>query len=215
VLKGTDILITGGYCRSLPVLRISLALIRSLLLSPRCRRGVAGHRDLARTKSNPPRGQPYVERIGIIGVSALPPAPPYPISQGAIVRSPPQALRYSVVSVSHERQPALTPLHRSARTRRGRQRAQRGVLRRSFPCAILCARKGDCDEFGERAAMARRSKEGKMVHRTPAGRQDAGRLRRRTSEPGSPGRASHAGIDYCLTMSCGEEARPWVGQPGK
>ena len=27
-------------------------------------------------------------------------------------------------------------------------------------------------------------------------------------------RASHAVIDYGLTMSCGEEARPWVGQPG-
>ena len=49
--------------------------------------------DAQETKSNSPRGQPYVERVGIIGVSALPPAPPYPISQGAIVRSPPQALR--------------------------------------------------------------------------------------------------------------------------
>lgn len=93
-------------------------------------------------------------------------AAPYPISQGAIVRSPPQALRQSMVSVSQERPPALTPLHRSARTRRGRQRAQRGVLRRGFACAILCARKGECDEFGERAAMARRSREGKTVHRT-------------------------------------------------
>jgi hypothetical protein len=177
--------------------------------------GVAGHRDLARTKSNSPRGRPCAERVGIIGVSALPPAPPYPISQGAIVRSPPQALRYSVVSVSQERQPALTPLHRSVRICRGRQRAQRGGLRRSFACAILCARKGDCDEFGERAAMARRSREGKTVHQTPAGRHGAGRLRRWTSGPGSRGRTSHAGIDYGLTMSCTGEARPWVGQPGK
>ena len=117
--------------------------------------GVAGHRELTRTKSNSPRGQPYVERVGT--------------------------------------------LHRSARTRRNRQRAQRGVLRRGFACAILCARKGDCDEFGERAAMARRSREGKTVHRTPG----AGKAR---ADPvdGLRGQetlaASHAGIDYGSTM---------------
>ena len=131
------------------------------------REGVAGHRDPARTMSNLPRGEPYAVSVGIIGVSALPPASPYSISWGAIVRSSPQALRLSVVSVSQERQPALIPLHRSARTRRGRQRAQRGVLHRGFACAILCARKGDCDGFGERAAMARRSREGKQFTGPP------------------------------------------------
>jgi hypothetical protein len=207
-----------GLCRSLPVLRISLALTRSLLLLPRRRRR---WRDIA--ISHAQRATLRVARPTRRGSGSsgsrpfLPPLLPDFAGRfaGAIVRSPPQALRQSVVSVSQERQPAHTPLHRSARTRGAQQRAQRGVLRRGFAYAILCARKGDCDEFGERAAMAHRSREGKAVRRTSAGRQGAGELRRWTSGPGSRGRASHAGIDYGLTMSCGEEARPWVGQPGK
>ena len=134
-------------------------------------------------------------------------AAPYPISRDAIAGCD-RAKSSTSPSVKRglgipRRQPALAPLHRTARTRRGRERAQRGVLRRGFACAILCARKGDCGEFGERAAMARRSREGKTVRRTSG----AGKAR-----AGSPGHASHAGVDYGLTMACGEEARPRVGQ---
>jgi hypothetical protein len=62
--------------------------------------------------------------------------------------------------------------------------------------------------------MARRSREGKTVHRTPG----AGKAR---ADPvdGLRGQetlaASHAGIDYGSTMSYGEDARPWVGQPDR
>jgi hypothetical protein len=215
VLKGTDILITGGYCRSLPVLRISLALIRSLLLSPRCRRG---WRDIA--ISHAQRATLRVASPTWRGSGSSGSRPFLPPLRTRFRRVRSCEVLHKPFAIAWSRYPTkgnrLSPLCTGALAPAGVGSGRNAGCCAGVSLALSCALvRVIATNLGSARRWRVDRRKGRWFNRTPAGRQDAGRLRRRTSEPGSPGRASHAGIDYCLTMSCGEEARPWVGQPGK